>query len=278
MRVRTAIILSLLCIAPHVARAQRLPAAGGTTRSLGQPRPWTWTVGFGLGLVDLPDETAGVGEARVSGYREMISRSIGGGGLDLEAYNQVENARYNAGARLRLKSQLTGIAVGIDYNATQSLVRAILTYVYPGRRSGVFGDGSTLRLDFVSGPNRTLSIGLEKSIFDRIPKGIKRPTTDRAKLEGKPPSKAEIHRTAQNLDTAFNGSPLRHALDSARVTARNIQQLGVPWLDHTGGLKGSDDRVVERLRSLNHLASSSGANLSIDRTKWNIDLQADRPS
>src|SRR5262245_42696087 len=118
MRFVLAILAALLFVAPNALNAQRMPQAGGLTTSLGQPRPWSVMVGGGAGLSFFPDETAGRAEWHIGAYREMISRSIGGGGVHVEAYNEVVNARFGAGLRARLMSQLTGIAIGADYNAT----------------------------------------------------------------------------------------------------------------------------------------------------------------
>ncbi len=57
-------------------------------------------------------------------YHEFLSRALGGGGLQGELYNQSFNAEHNAGGRLRLVSQITGIAVGADYNASERRQRA----------------------------------------------------------------------------------------------------------------------------------------------------------
>ena len=234
----------------------RLPTDGGTTTSLGQPGPWLWTVGGAAGFRTEKGLVDGMGEARMGVSREILSRALGVGGLQAELYNQSLNAKYSAGARLRWVSQLTGVALGADYSLSDDELRPIITYVHPGKRGGLFGDGSVARLDVVIGPRHSITLGIEKPMFRRIPMGTTRPRDDVVTLPNAP-------RRASTPVPAISG--LRDALATARDAARNIQQLCVPWLDHRGsGGARSDAAVLSRLEGLRRLTSATGANRNLD--------------
>lgn len=123
-------ILLVLMSCP-VGAQSRLPTDGGMTTSLGQPGPWSWSLGIALGLREDKAFTAGVGEARVGVYHEFLSRTLGVGGMQGELYNQSQNAKYAAGVRLRWVSQITGVALGADYSITEKRTRPIFNYAWP---------------------------------------------------------------------------------------------------------------------------------------------------
>ncbi|HYW32963.1 MAG TPA: hypothetical protein VE869_15795, partial [Gemmatimonas sp.] len=234
----------------------RLPTDGGITKSLGQPGPWAWSIGLAAGYRGEPNDLVGVGESRIGVYHELLSGALGVGGLQSELYSQSRNENYAAGVRLRFVSQVTGVAIGADYSLKDSRVRPIFTYVHPIRRGGLFADGSVLRVDVVTGPQHTFTVGFEKPIRRRIRMGTTRPRDDAVTL---PTARA----------TAPSGAlPPRVApvVATARAASQGIQQLAVPWVEHDG-LHGekSDQRVIARLKELKALTSPAGAGRNIDR-------------
>ena len=252
----SAALLSLVAM-QAVAAQVRAPTDGGTTKSLGQPGPWSWSIGLAAGYRGERGELTGVGESRIGVYHELFSRALGVGGLQWELYSQSRNENYAAGARFRFVSQFTGIGIGADYSAKDNLLRPIFTYVHPIRRGGLFADGSVLRVDVATGPQHTTTIGFEKPILRRIPMGTTRPRHDVVRLP-------RSRRTAVVPESL--SAPLIQSLAEAGDAARNIQQLGVPWLEHDGlSGPGSDTRITKRLKQLQHLTSTAGAGRNIDR-------------
>ena len=262
--------IALLLVSPlcPVLAQTRLPTEGGITTSLGQPGPWSWSLGVALGLREDQSLIAGVGEARIGVYHEFLSRALGVGGVQTELYNQSQNAKYAAGARLRLVSQVTGIALGADYSISEGRLRPILTYVHPVKRGGLFNDGSVLRLDLVTGRQHAVTIGIETPIARRIPMGTTRPRADVAKL----PNAQRPAATPIPPVTA-----LRDAIATARDAAHNIQLLCVPWLDHLGGGgAASDAGVVKRLEALRQLTAAAGAARNLDTETRRLHDAIDR--
>ena len=246
----------LVLVSRPVGAQSRLPTDGGMTTSLGQPGPWSWSLGIALGLREDKAFTAGVGEARVGVYHEFLSRTLGVGGMQGELYNQSQNAKYAAGVRLRWVSQITGVALGADYSITEKRTRPIFSYVHPIRRGGLFNDGSVVRLDLATGPQHAVTLGIETPLARRIPMGTTRPRNDVVTLPTsyRPPGTPVPRMTA-----------LRAALESAREAASNIQRLCVPWLDHKGsGGATSDADVMKQLEVLRKLTAASGEGRNID--------------
>ena len=257
MRVTAVSIALPVLMLPAIAVSQaRLPAEGGTTVSLGQPGPWGWSVGGALGFRSEAGLVSGVNEGRLGVHHEILGRALGLGGVQGEVYNQSFNAKYSAGVRARWVSHLTGVGVGADYSVNKGRVRPIFTYVHPVWRGGLFGDGSMLRLDVVTGDNYFFTFGVEKPILRRIPMGTTRPNADKVRL----PS-ARL-RPAMPLPAS---PAIRAALATARDAAGNMQRLCVPWVDHKGsGNAASDAAVVARLHELRQLTSVNGARRNIN--------------
>ncbi|MEP7380710.1 MAG: hypothetical protein ABI910_03440 [Gemmatimonadota bacterium] len=229
----------------------RLPSDGGFTASLGQPARWLWTFGVSTGIGRREGNSSGLGEGRAGVYHELLNPVLGVGGAQLELYNGAFDTKYNAGLRLRFVSPISGISAGADYNATVDQLRPMFTYVYPLRRSGVFGDGSVVRLDAIGGRDRSLMIGVEKPVFRRIPLGSTRSRRDRVRLHSPPPPAAPL---------PVASAALRLALSTARDAALAVGRLTVPPLDHTGGGGAtSDAAVMAHLDTLKRFVSATGS-------------------
>lgn len=241
----------MLSVGAHDGAAQgRMPSEGGLTASLGQPARWLWTVGVSTGIGSRDGDGSGLGEGRAGVYRELLNPVLGVGGAHVEVYNGAFDTKYNAGIRVRVVSQISGIGVGADYGAIDSRLRPIFSYVYPLRRGGVAGDGSVVRIDATGGRDRSLMIGVEKPVFRRIPLGSARLRRDRVILRAPRPP-ATPHPTPSNA--------LRAALATARDAALAVGRLTVPPLDHRGaGGASSDSDVVARLDALKRFMARSG--------------------
>ncbi|MEO6444170.1 MAG: hypothetical protein ABIZ91_05980 [Gemmatimonadaceae bacterium] len=248
----------------------RNPADGGLTSSLGQPGQWLWTLGVSTGIGHRRGEGSGLAEARAGVYREMLNPVLGVGGAQVEAYSGAYDTQPNNGLRLRFVSPISGIAIGADYNVSSEQLRPILTYVHPVKRGGLFGDGSVVRLDVVTGRDHSWMIGVEKPVFRRIPLGSTRPTRDRVRLQALLPPEAPI---------PASPAELRTTLAVARDAALAVGRLTVPWLDHTGaGGAESDAAVMARLDTLKRFIAGGegGASRTLDGETRRLHAAIDR--
>ena len=228
--------------------------------SLGQPGHWSWTFGVSTGIGRRDGYGSGLAEGRAGVYHELLNPVLGAGGLQLEAYDGAFDTIHNGGLRLRFVSPITGIALGVDYNATGNRLRPIFTYVHPIRRGGLNHDASVVRFDVITGPTRALMIGVEKPVFRRIPLGSNRPTRDRVRLKARRPPSAPLPNAP---------SELAALLVTARDASLAIGRLTVPWLDHRGGGGAeSEGAILARLDTLKRFiaGTQAGANVGPART------------
>jgi hypothetical protein len=257
-----------LTVSSSALAQYRLPSDGGTTVSLGQPSPWVSTLGAALGRQARPGEIGAIAEARVGLYRELLNRSLGVGGVQLEAYGGTVDTKAEGGVRARLVSPFARIAVGADYSLADRTVRPIFSVVTPARRGGLFRDGSLLRLDYSPGNVRTVTLGIETAMLRRVPFGSTRPSTDRARL-GTTPLASHVAPTASPAMLA--------TLTTARSAAQGIFQLCAPWIDHggSGGAK-SDAAVRARIARLQQFIGATGTPRTLQSETVRFHAAVDR--
>ncbi|MBY0489690.1 MAG: hypothetical protein K2R93_07585 [Gemmatimonadaceae bacterium] len=245
-------------IATALAHAQpRLPSDGGTIYSLGQPGAWLSTIGGATGIGRRSGSASGVAEVRVGVYYELLNRALGLGGVQFELYGGTLNANADGGARARLVSPFARMGIGLDFSGADHHVRPMLSVNWPGRRGGLFHDGTMLRMDVRPGPERVLTLGIESPWRRRIPWGTTRPLNDRARLSNQRAPYAAVPTTPPALPVA---------LADARQAAMRMQLLTVPWLDHKGGGGARSDAVVlARLQDIAREADNTTLELETRR-------------
>ena len=234
----------------------RRPSDGGTTTSLGQPGSWQPSFGGALGRRAQASGIGAVTEARIGMYRELVNRALGVGGVHLEAYGGSLDTDYDGGVRARVVSPAARIGVGADYNVFDKALRPVFSLNAPIRRGGLLHDGTMLRLDWIPGPVRTLTVGVEIPAFRAIPLGATRPLKDRVPLPTRRPAPLPAREFSEDT---------RAALAVARDAAQAIQLLCVPWVDHKGGGGTQSDAAVRaQLVSLKQFIAGSGTPRDIE--------------
>jgi hypothetical protein len=240
------VVAATVVAASPLAAQGRLPHDGGTTTSLGQPNAWLWSLGWSAGVrAEVGDETVVV-DGRMGLYRELLSHTLGLGGVHVEAYGGSRDTRATAGLRARLFSPFLRLGIGADYNLDEAGLRPSVSVVHPVRRGGLFHDGSVVRVDLTLGQNRTVTLGMETPIRRRIPPGRTRRPQDYVPLADRRAPRVSLEALPEGRQRAW-----RIAMDDAREAARLVQALVAPWLDHTGtGDARSDSAVVRRLAAI----------------------------
>jgi hypothetical protein len=243
----------LLGAAPLEAQVPA-PWEGGTTASLGQPRPWKWTLGAGLGRPLAGSESGMSAEARLGLYHDLLNPMLSLAGLHGEAYVGTRAGALDHGVRLRAVSPVARLGIGADYNLPDQRARLVLSLQHPGRRGGVFRDGSSFRLDYVPGLDHRLTLAVETPALRRIPMGRTRPRLEQVRVP-----RRRLHR----LDAPQEAGLLEPALAAARVEAEWIRRLTVPFLDHDGRNRAAAEAAViaeiHRLKPYFTAASGGGA-------------------
>ncbi|HUF28923.1 MAG TPA: hypothetical protein VMM18_18220 [Gemmatimonadaceae bacterium] len=207
---------------PAIAQV-RLPSDGGTITSLGQPRSLKWTVGGGAGRHFRSGEGQALVEGRVAVQRDLLNPLASIAALHAELYLGYRDRALERGVRARFMSPAGRFGIGADYGGLDARTDLLLTFMHPGRRGGLLGDGSTIRIDYVPRRDHTFTIGVERPIRRRIPMGRTRPDRDHVRIS-RPALPALARPDA--------GPALDQALASARDAAGWIRRLGVPFVDH----------------------------------------------
>lgn len=242
MRIAALVLLGELLVSDALCAQLRVPSEAGTTYSLGQPRTWKATAGVAAGWLSHTGNAQAVAEARIGVFRDLLNPVIGIAGFHVEAYLGSRATELDGGLRARFVSPFARVGIGADYNAKKGRTHLILSAFNSGRRGGLFHDGTALRLDFLPGHDRTLTLGIEKPIARRIPMGRTRPARDHVRLPiGKGPSTMPP-RLPVEIDAA---------LATARDAADRIRRLTIPFLDHDGpNRRAAEDATVAQLRNL----------------------------
>lgn len=241
MRVTHLALTSIVLASAPLPAQVRAPSDGGTTASLGQPRAWKWTLGAALGWDRQVANNRGVAEARLGVYRDLMNPVIGIAGLHVEAYSGARDTDFEGGIRARVVSPFARFGLGADYNAIDGRTRFLFSLSHPGRRGGLFHDGSILRLDVTPGRDRSVSLGIETPIYRRLPQGRTRPFADHVGLSRARPVAVKSTVPALAIDL----------LASAREAAAWIRRLNVPYLDHRSpDRRRAESAIVAEIRDL----------------------------
>ncbi len=225
-RIRVSGLLVVICAVLAIPFGRggaqlRAPVDGGRTVSIGLPRSWSWTAGAATGSLTGGGDSPDVAQARIGAFHAIGNPVVGVLGLQVEAYAGARSGEADGGIRARLLLPALRLGVGADLNALDGRARAMYSLIVPGRRGGLFRDGTVARFDYVPARNRSVTAALEIPIFREIPTGRSRPARDIVRITGPlaapAPSMAEVP-----------GVPA--ALAEVRDAARRIRLLGVPFL------------------------------------------------
>jgi phosphatidylserine/phosphatidylglycerophosphate/cardiolipin synthase-like enzyme len=183
--------------------------------SLGQPGPWSWLAGAAAGI----GPSANPAHVRLGAYRSIGNPVVDGLGLSFEGYAGPHRASgMDGGVRGRLMIPIAGFGIGADHNVRDARTDLVLTGLIVGRRGGLLGGGSMLRIDYVPARD-AVAVGLELPVFRPLAAGRQRPRRDHVRFRG--PSLRPLRGVARRRN---------QALDTAHVAAIRISKLTVPFL------------------------------------------------
>ncbi len=218
--------LAILCACAATAApalAQLRPTSeGGRTRSLGLPLVWDFTVGASSPALDLSGTDAVGAQARFGATRSIGNPVVQGLTFNLEAYAGTRRNEFDGGLRARLGMPISRVTWGLDFNGTSNDLQPVWSYTHPGRRGGLFIDGTLFRVDWHPTRDRSLTVGLEIPLRRDVPTGRTRPTEDRVHLTGPPRLPPP---TVLPQDAVLSAS-----LDEMADASEWIRQLAVPFL------------------------------------------------
>src|SRR5689334_22355665 len=193
--------------------------------AVGQPPLWH-PFASGLGVVGRghPAITASFGVERpllnpVTGLLAVSGEALGGWRSGVTA----------AGARLLARSPGLGFGFGADWTSTTHSLAPVLSFQQPLRRGGIVGLGSTVRLDWLFGPQHSINVGIQLPVAQPLagrtrPRRItaivrgpeRRTTAGQAPADSANEAMAVVDATAKLLSAFVNPYP---AADESTLVA-----------------------------------------------------------
>lgn len=231
---------------------------------MGQPRDWLFTAGLASQALSGAGDVADPAQMRLATYRAIGNPVVQGITVHFEGYAGARRHQLDLGARARMMLPMFRVGMGLDYN--HHLERTDLTYsfVHPGRRGGLFRDGSQLRVDWTPTRRGSVTVGVEIPIVREVPTGRTRPARDRVRILGPSQVAAPLVPLPPDAEAA---------LAEASDAARNIRLLGVPFLGRETSERGRPARFT---RDLEPLRSALQARTAVGAPATTIDTESTR--
>ena len=237
-----AAVLFLAALPSHLAAQVRAPVDGGRTRSLGQPYAWNWTVGASTAALNTSAPDGLNGQVRLGSWVSIGNPVIQAITFGFEGYAGDFKGRLDGGIRARLALPIFRVAGGLDLDARTGSIVPIYSFVHPGRRGGLFRDGSMARLDYMPARGGSVTLGIEVPLRRDVPTGRTRPARDHVRLTGprRTPAPSLVPPTPA----------LSMATTELADAAKMIGLLSVPFLgrDLPGGPARAVPRSLAQLR------------------------------
>lgn len=241
------ILLILFFSAPFLAQTDRPPEKGGRIFQLNMPPVYKGHAGATFGWYR-PGEKAD--ELRVLFHlgvmKDLLPPVAGVAALGLEGYGGFRGSQAaDGGGRALFSIPTLHLTGGADYNIPDDKFSFLFRLEIPFRRSGIFGRGSEVRFEWLTGKDNTFAVGVNVPLWGRNI-GETRPQRDAVELEKPPIERLQL--TARS--SAFDG-----ALANMKKGAPRIAKLVMPLLDHGGAkpAKAYGEEIAELRR---HIAAT----------------------
>jgi hypothetical protein len=124
--------------------------------------PQTWKPYLGV-LVDWDrsgDRSTMGGEFHLGIYRDLMNPIIGALGFAGEGYLRAVNNEVDGGLRLMGGIPVLFFYAGAEYSFRDENTAFLISFVFPAKRGGIFGRGSTVRFDILPKRGPTYSLGI----------------------------------------------------------------------------------------------------------------------
>lgn len=202
-------VCSWMCSAraQDIGIAAQAPEHGGMIRSLGQPRPWIPRLAASVGADFRKPEAGPVTYAEAGIYHDITKPVLSVLGLSVEGYFGYRGSDLDGGFRTRLESPLLHFGIGYDQNLPDGAADFVLSFIHPFRRSGVFGHGTLVRVDWLPWRDHSFNVALVLPLQRNM--GTTRPQRDHVELSAPelppiphPTSRPEVEEALVNIGDA----------------------------------------------------------------------------
>jgi hypothetical protein len=219
-----AFAIVLLSAAAGAAQVTADPESGGFTKSMGQPLIWKPYLGWDAGVYR-PTQDPQVGVlVDIGVFKDLFNPTIGGPGFLGEGYIGARKSGADGGLRALLAIPMLRIGIGADYNFRDASLDFLFRLSAPLRRSGIIGNGSRIRLNWLPWKGQTVTLGLS------VPLGQKALGDTRAQQAHAILPDAQ----SEPLLEPSDDPALDAALANVAETASWVNRFTTPYLDQGG--------------------------------------------
>ena len=205
---------------------------GETIYSMGVPSRYEFSLGPMFVIDQQQDKTRYGGQIYANLYRH-IKNPLFGLGISGEGYVQyLDDDEVDGGARLFGAIRPIFLSAGVDYAINAESFDFILSLQLPLRRSGLFGNGSMLRADWIPGRDHTFNIGINIPIGEPF-FGKTRPKSSKARLP-------RATRSSVSSTTVSFSPELQQSLDALHHAAEWMNRYTTPYF---GQAKVGDEKT-----------------------------------
>ncbi len=225
---RVLFLTAAIALASPLALAAQVPVhpdSGGLTKSMGLPLIWKPYLGWEAGAYRPTEDTQFGVLADVGVFKELFNPTIGGPGLQGEGYVGARESGPDGGLRALLAIPMVRLGLGADYNFRDATLDFLVRISAPLRRSGIIGNGSRFRLNWLPWRGHTVSFGLTVPLGQ----GELGDTRTRNAHASLPDGRLEPM-PAPSVEPA-----LEDALANVSEVAGWVNRLTTPFIDQEGG-------------------------------------------
>ncbi len=225
---RVSLLTLAIVLASPVGLAAQIsgdPDAGGLTKSMGLPLIWKPYLGWEAGAYRPSDDTQFGVLMDVGVFKDLFNPTIGAPGLQGEGYVGARESGPDGGLRALVAIPIVRLGFGADYNFRDTSLDFLVRFSAPLRRSGIIGNGSRFRLNWLPWRGQTVSFGLTVPLGQ----GALGDTRARKAHASLPDDRLEP------MPSPSDEPALEDALANVAETAGWVNRLTTPFIDQGGG-------------------------------------------
>ncbi len=219
-------LLIMIVLVGEVGLAQIVPPnKGGTFSTLGLPPVYKGFLGGELQWYRSTDSSDPTILAIGGVFRNISSPIQGLTAIGLRGYFGIRSKALDGGVRAEISIPTFDFGVGIDYNIPDDDFNFMLRLDIPIRRSGIFGRGSTVSINWIPSRGQSIGVGVTVPMWGSK-LGKTRPQNDNVQLKVLPNS--------VRLVLANPELKLSEAISDVQERAMWITRMSQPFVDQGG--------------------------------------------
>ena len=212
--------------------------AGPDTKAMGFPNHWRPSVGVMLDWERRGTGSALGAELHGTLYKDLVNPATNVAGVSGEGYVRWVDDDTDGGARLFLSSPAAMLHFGLDYSIRDEQLDFVFSLTPAFRRSGLFGLGDNLRIDWYPSRDGSFMFGVGIPLERHM--GKTRPRDKKVTLP-KPNHASSAAEVALAPD-------VRASLEHVKHSAHWVQLYSAPFIDNE--LSAEPDKIAELKKAI----------------------------